>query len=38
MSVDGYSLSWGKLAGSIMKDYYSKGLPWYGNVYDKIVN
>ena len=26
VTVDGYSLGWGKLAGGIMKNHYPKGL------------
>ena len=26
ITVDGYSLGWGKLAGSVMKNHYPKGL------------
>ena len=26
ITVDGYSLGWGKLAGQIMKNHYPKGL------------
>lgn len=28
ITVDGYSLGWGKLAGGIMKNHYPKGLRW----------
>ena len=26
ISVDGYSIGWGKLAGGVMKNHYPKGL------------
>lgn len=38
MTIDGYSLGWGKLAGNLMKNHYPKGLRWHGNVYDKSVS
>lgn len=31
ITVDGYSLGWGKLAGNVMKNHYPKGLRWVGN-------
>lgn len=33
MTVDGYSLGWGKLAGGVMKNHYPKGLRKTGMVY-----
>lgn len=31
ITVDGYSIGWGKLAGNMMKNHYPKGLRWMGN-------
>lgn len=31
ITVDGYSIGWGKLAGNVMKNHYPKGLRWLGN-------
>lgn len=31
ITVDGYSIGWGKLAGNAMKNHYPKGLRWMGN-------
>lgn len=31
ITVDGYSIGWGKLAGNVMKNHYPKGLRWQGN-------
>lgn len=31
ITVDGFSLGWGKLAGNTMKNHYPKGLRWMGN-------
>lgn len=31
ITVDSYSIGWGKLAGNVMKNHYPKGLRWMGN-------